>query len=102
MKIVLFSALSIFAFDYVVALNASDLNVPKPVVVVVSEGEKIPVKLGELPEGIKRTLAGDAYKDWAVSEAFLVKDKVEYYLVTLKRGTEAKDVKFNKEGAIAE
>lgn len=57
--------------------------------------EKKEIKSGELPEAVKKTLASDTYKGWDVSKAYVVKD---LYEVELKKGTEAKTAKFDKEG----
>lgn len=57
--------------------------------------DKKEVKAGELPEAVKKTLASDSYKGWEIAKAYMVKD---VYEVELKKGTDNKVAKFNKEG----
>lgn len=75
--------------------------------VIENEGDRQPVKPEELPESIKKTLATDDYKGWAVKDAALVNNKpaadataaaASYYEVTLTKGTESKTFKFHQDG----
>lgn len=59
--------------------------------------EKKEIKAADLPETVKKTLAGDDYKGWEVSKAFVAND---VYEVELKKGTEAKTFKFDKDGKV--
>ncbi len=59
---------------------------------------KIQIKPEELPEGVKKTLADDKYKGWEILAAFWVKSKTEYYEITLKKETDSKILKFDKDG----
>lgn len=59
--------------------------------------ERTEVKAENLPDPIKKTLAGDEYKGWEISKAYVAK---EIYEVELKKGTETKTFKFDKEGKL--
>jgi hypothetical protein len=65
-----------------------------------STEDKTAVKLDELPEAVKATLASPSLKAWTVTEAFLVKtaDGKEYYAINIKKEDEAGSVKLDKEG----
>jgi hypothetical protein len=62
--------------------------------------KRTPVVPTELPEPVKTTLAGDDYKGWTASSAFLVaKAGTEYYEIKLtKEGSEPNKVKLDKSG----
>jgi DNA-directed RNA polymerase beta subunit len=75
--------------------------------VIVMNDDRQAVKSEELPEGVKKTLATDAYKGWAVKEAALVKGAVaadgtatSHYEVVLTNEKETKTVKFNQDGSL--
>ncbi|HTH56011.1 MAG TPA: hypothetical protein VL728_08180 [Cyclobacteriaceae bacterium] len=59
--------------------------------------EKTEVKAADLPDAVKKTLASDDYKGWEIAKAYLAK---EIYEVELKKGTETKTVKLDKDGKI--
>ncbi|MEO5911905.1 MAG: hypothetical protein ABIP95_13525 [Pelobium sp.] len=60
---------------------------------------KTPVKLEELPDAVKATLASPAYKDWTPTDAFWVKkDGKEYYAINVKKQEEVGSVSINKDG----
>lgn len=59
--------------------------------------DKTEIKAENLPEPVKKTLAGDDYKGWEISKAYVAK---EIYEVELKKGTEAKTVKLDKDGKL--
>lgn len=61
---------------------------------------KTPVKPEALPVAIKVTTAGEDYKGWVVSAAFLVKGTTEYYELILTKEKETKSVKLNKDGKL--
>jgi len=63
--------------------------------------EKVKIKVEELPDAIKTALGGDAYKGWSANSAFYNKTK-DIYEVDVKKGTEAKTLKFTKDGSIVE
>lgn len=60
---------------------------------------KTPVKVEELPEGIKTTLKSDAVKEYTAVDASLVKSgAAEYYIINLKKGDDLRFVKLDKDG----
>ncbi len=61
--------------------------------------EKVKIKPEELPEKVKATLAGADFKGWEVVNAFKETEKGSFE-VELKKGTETKTMKFDKEGKI--
>jgi hypothetical protein len=62
--------------------------------------DKVAVKPEDLPEAVKTTLAGDVYKDWEVTGAFLVtkEDKTQYYEIAVKMGEQTATVNLDKDG----
>lgn len=93
--------LSVFSLGMVLcatAVKANTINVNNAIVVTM-DNEKTAVKAEELPEAVKKTLAGDAYKGFAVAEAFLVKSgDASHYELTLTKGEEKQVVKLNADG----
>jgi hypothetical protein len=64
-----------------------------------TQEERKAVKLDELPEAVKTSLAGDDFKGKEATEAFLVKNgATEYYEITLKGADAETKVKFDKDG----
>ena len=59
---------------------------------------KTPVKPEALPDPVKTAIAGEDYKGWVASSAFVIKTPVEYYEVVLTKDKETKTVKFAKDG----
>lgn len=70
--------------------------------------DRTPVKAEDLPEAIRKTLASEAYKGWAIAEAALVNDAVEpdgtvgigHYEVSLTKDKEKRIVKFKADGSV--
>lgn len=62
--------------------------------------DKTAVKLEELPEAVKTTLASPSLKAWTATEAFLVKtaDGKEYYAINVKKDNETGSIQLDKEG----
>ena len=58
--------------------------------------EKSKIKKEELPEAARKTLEGDAFKGWAIANAYKLKNGE--YEVELKKGTNTQSVKFDKDG----
>jgi hypothetical protein len=60
------------------------------------------ISASELPEGVTASLESQDYSGWTVGSAHkktdASKDNMEVYVVELKRGTETKKVKFDKDG----
>jgi len=103
MKKLILSATLVFAGF--AAVQASDLKQVKNNIEVVSVSVqdsviKTPVKLEELPEAVKTTLKNDTYKTWTPTAAFHVKESAtkEYFLIEVKKETEAGSIKLDKDG----
>jgi len=103
MKKLILSATLVFAGF--AAVQASDLKQVKNNIEVVSISVqdsviKTPVKLEELPEAVKTTLKNDTYKTWTPTAAFHVKESAtkEYFLIEVKKETEAGSIKLDKDG----
>ena len=84
-------------------VSFSTVEASQPVVstnIVVALQEKVAVKPEDLPEAVKTALAGDAYKGWEVTGAFLVtkEDKSQYYEIAVKKGEETATVNLDKDG----
>lgn len=62
--------------------------------------EKVSVKPESLPDGVKKTIEGEAFAGWKVVSAFLVTntDKSQYYELNVKKGDESARVKLDKDG----
>lgn len=108
MKKLILSA-AFLAFAGIASVQAGEIQKTTEVVVVLDSTvldstKTTPVKLEELPEPVKATLASDSYKDWTPTEAFWVQEEggKEYYKVNVKKEEEAGSVKINKDGTPAE
>jgi hypothetical protein len=101
MKKVIVSA---FALALVSFAAVQAKNVVEPAIVVRNAQEKVAVKPEDLPEAVKTALAGDAYKGWEVTGAFLVtkEDKTQYYEIAVKKGEETATVNLDKDGKTIE
>lgn len=84
--------------------QAAPLDVPDTNVVLAANNEedtRVPVKLEELPENVKKTLAGDAYKGWTPASAFWVETKSSsYFEIELLKGDDKTFAKIDKQGQI--
>lgn len=91
--------LSAIALTFAITANVlADSSSISSLSVFIQGDAKIQIKPEELPEGVKKTLAEDRYKGWEILTAFWVKSKSEYYEVTLKKETDNKILKFDKDG----
>jgi hypothetical protein len=60
---------------------------------------RVKVEEADLPEGVKKTLATESYKEWKLEAAWLVTEgSAQYYVIELSKGEERKAVRLNKEG----
>ena len=102
MKKVFFSALSFVMFATVAANAQSTPAAPATETAAVTAqtkaNDRTAVTADQLPAAIKTTLATDAYKEWTVASAFLVKAEKEYYEIQAVKGDEKITMKFDKEG----
>lgn len=98
---------AILAVTSVAFVNASELNSNKiktSTIAVQDSSSSTPVKLEELPEPVKATLASEVYKDWTPTTAFWVKEESgkEYYQINVTKGEEKGSVKINANGTPTE
>lgn len=102
MKKLILSAVVLLFF--VVAQAQSEVVVPATEVATATEtavavqDKKTEVKYEDLPQAVRTTLAGEAYKDWEVVKAWHNVDKDQYEIEVKNASTETKTLKFNKEG----
>ncbi len=67
-------------------------------VAVAEDDNKTQVDPATLPDAVKATLAGDAYKGWTVSNVWLVKTaSAEYYQIELTKENQKNTVKLDKD-----
>jgi hypothetical protein len=92
-KQVIFSAILLSVCTFVASAQTQP-NAESPKTENVIQ-EKTEIKPENLPDAVKKTLAGDAYKGWEISKAYVAK---EVYEVELKKGADTKTFKFDKEG----
>ncbi len=101
MKKLIVSALALTLISFA-SVQASALVTTRNVVkeIHILSQEKVSVKPDSLPEGIKKTIKGEAFSGWKVVSAFLVTnaDKTQYYELNVKNGDETARVKLDKEG----
>ena len=98
---------AVIAFTSVAFVNANELKSNQPslqVVAVQDSSSSTPVKLEELPEPVKATLASDAYKAWTPTAAYWVKEESgkEYYQINVTKEEEKGSVKINADGTSTE
>lgn len=65
---------------------------------VAQDNNKKQVDAAALPDGIKKTLASDQYKDWQLASAWLVSGPAEYYILEMQKGEEKTTLKLDKDG----
>jgi hypothetical protein len=86
-------------------VKANNLNTNTHTVAIVKNKadsvQKTPLKLEALPNPVKTVLSSDVFKTWIPSTAFAVTaGTTQYYEVDVKKGTETKALKFDKDGKI--
>jgi hypothetical protein len=85
-------------------VKANTLNTNMHTVAIVSQADtakKTPVKLDALPDPIKTVLTTDVFKTWVPTDAYEVTAGTsQYFEVDVKKGTETKALKFDKDGKI--
>ena len=64
------------------------------------DDNKTKVDPASLPDAVKATLAGEAYKGWTVNSAWLVKADPAYYTVELKNGDKTTSVNIYADGKV--
>lgn len=58
--------------------------------------EKVKIKKEELPEAARKTLEGDAFKGWEITNAYKLKNGE--YEVEIKKADSVQTLKFDKDG----
>ena len=79
---------------------AAQAAVEKNETVATAQPTKTPVKAEAIPEAVKATVAGEDYKGWIVSSAFLVNATSPYYELVLTKDKETKIVKLDANGKL--
>ncbi|MEJ0033564.1 MAG: hypothetical protein WDO15_25940 [Bacteroidota bacterium] len=93
---------SILALLFVFAAgiaNTEAATIARRTASVVKFDEKVKIKKEELPDAVKTALAGNDYKGWEISEAYMWKESGNYE-VELKNGDQKKTVKLDKDGKV--
>lgn len=72
--------------------------VPGAAVSMSTQPEKSSVEPADLPEAVRTTLAGDAYKEWTVLAAWRVKDTATYYELQVKKGEDVQMIRVDENG----
>jgi hypothetical protein len=102
MKKVILSA-AFLAIAGITAANAKSIKTTPAVYAVQDSTQSKTVKLEDLPDPVKATLAADAYKDWTPASATLVKAKDgEYYAIIVKKGQEQAILKVDAAGKVVQ
>ena len=103
MKKLILSA-AFLAFAGIASVKANETNSLQAITVQQDSTTKTPVKIEDLPDAVKATLASEKYKDWAPLAAYLVTDdkKTEYYQVDVKKAEETASLKIGKDGVVVE
>lgn len=96
MKKLLFLALSLLLLANTYSL--AKRMIKESSAAVYRQEEKVKIKKEELPEAVLKTLDGDAFKGWTVSNSYKLKDNE--YEVELKKGGNTQTVKFDKDGKV--
>jgi len=99
-KIILSAAVLAIAGLTTVKANTISKH-PVAITIQADSVQKTPVKLEALPDPVKTTLKGDAFKDWIPAAAFDVKaGSAEYYEVDVTKGTETRAIKIGADGKL--
>lgn len=85
-------ALTFGGITNVVSANTGNIE-------ITSEDNRTPIKVEDLPEAVKKSLASTAFEGWTAVSAYLVEGVAgSHYEVTLTKEAEKKTVNFDKEG----
>ena len=98
-KILLAAGLALAAF-VLQAQNPADEQKPateNSTAAKAEDADKVQIKVEELPEAVKKTLADQEYKGWLINTAYHDK-KNERYEVELKNGADTQVIRFSQEG----
>lgn len=101
MKKVIIAAIALTFAGYTNAVSAQtqDTTVVSATVVTNGEDTRTPVKIEDLPEAVKKSLASTAYEGWSAVSAYWVEGTAaSYYEITMTKEAEKKYIKIDKEG----
>lgn len=96
MKKVIFALIAVVASGVVV--NATPMKASDAETTINTQEEKVKIKPEELPEAVQTAIKED-YQGWEISQAYKYTLK-ENFEVELKKETETKTVKFDKDGNV--
>lgn len=68
--------------------------------IITTDDGKVAVDVQKLPDPVKATLAGDAYKGWQASNAWTTAAEPDIYNVELKKDDKTQVVKVDKNGKV--
>lgn len=95
-KVTIIAALFICAAG---VINANAETPTRRSEISVRFDEKVKIKKEDLPAAVTTALAGNDYKGWEISEAYMYKEAGTYE-VELKNGDQKKTVKLDKDGKV--
>ena len=95
-KVTILALLFVFAAGIA---NTEAATVARRSASAVKYDEKVKIKKEELPDAVKTALAGNDYKGWQISEAYMWKEAGTYE-IELKNGDQKKTVKLDKDGKV--
>ena len=99
MKKIIMSALLLASLT--TATYAKDGKNTQTPAATATDDNKKKIDPATLPDPVKATLAGDLYRGWTISNAWLVKaDPAPYYSVELKKDDKTNTVNIDKDGNV--
>lgn len=64
-----------------------------------AQDQRTQIELSALPEGVKKVLATDNYKEWQATSAWQVKtENKEFYVIELQKGEEKANLQVDADG----
>jgi hypothetical protein len=98
MKKLILSAAALLFFFAAQAQTEASASADVVKTETVAQDKKTEIKYDELPQAVKTTLSGDAYKGWEVGKVWH-NTTLDNYEIEVKNATgEAKTLKFGKDG----
>ncbi len=99
MKKVFFSAIALMlatSLNSVAATPVSEIRIENE----EAAQERTQVDPAALPDAIKTALSAEAYNEWKVQSAWLIKGETNHYELNLQKGEEAMTVKLDENGNV--
>lgn len=95
---------AVLAFAGMASVNAEMIKAPLTSEVVMFIQDKTPIEASNLPDDVKKALAGDEYAGWTVKEAFAVKpaEGVGFFEISLQKDDEIRVVNLDEAGKVIE